>query len=302
MSRRAQNGLRTLGEPTWVRWSLIGFTIVFLVLILFLPLASIFAEALARGWRAYATSFDDPAARAALRLTLLVAAIAVPANVVFGVCAAWAIARFDFRGKTLLTALIDLPLAVSPVVSGLVYVLLFGLQGWLGPFLARHDIQIIFAVPGIVLATIFVTFPYVARELIPVMEEQGREQEEAARLLGASGWKILWRVTLPRVKWALLHGVVLCNARAMGEFGAVSVVSGHIRGKTNTLPLHVEILYNEYNTVAAFAVASSLAVLALFTLVLKTWVERRQERARDLASRPPDQVVAAEEVVYAHHA
>jgi sulfate transport system permease protein len=293
---------RPLAEPTWVRWSLIGFTIVFLVLILFLPLASIFAEALARGWRAYATSFDDPAARAALRLTLLVAAIAVPANVVFGVCAAWAIARFDFRGKTLLTALIDLPLAVSPVVSGLIYVLLFGLQGWLGPYLARHDIQIIFAVPGIVLATIFVTFPYVARELIPVMEEQGREQEEAARLLGASGWKILWRVTLPRVKWALLHGVVLCNARAMGEFGAVSVVSGHIRGKTNTLPLHVEILYNEYNTVAAFAVASSLAVLALFTLVLKTWVERRQERARDLASRPPDQVVAAEEVVYAHHA
>ncbi len=302
MKRRAQHGLRALGEPTWVRWSLCGFTVVFLVLILLLPLASIFAEALARGWRAYATSFDDPAARAALRLTLLVAAIAVPANVVFGVCAAWAIARFDFRGKTLLTALIDLPLAVSPVVSGLIYVLLFGLQGWLGPYLARHDIQIIFAVPGIVLATIFVTFPYVARELIPVMEEQGREQEEAARLLGASGWKILWRVTLPRVKWALLHGVVLCNARAMGEFGAVSVVSGHIRGKTNTLPLHVEILYNEYNTVAAFAVASSLAVLALFTLVLKTWVERRQERARDLASRPPDQVVAAEEVVHAHHA
>ena len=226
----------------------------------------------------------------------------MPANLVFGVCAAWAIARFDFRGKTLLTALIDLPLAVSPVVSGLIYVLLFGLQGWLGPFLARHDIQIIFAVPGIVLATIFVTFPYVARELIPVMEEQGREQEEAARLLGASGWQILWRVTLPRVKWALLYGVVLCNARAMGEFGAVSVVSGHIRGKTNTLPLHVEILYNEYNTVAAFSVASSLAVLALFTLVLKTWVERRQERARDLASRPPEQVAAAEEVVHAHHA
>jgi sulfate transport system permease protein len=226
--------------------------------------------------------------------------IAVPANLAFGLCAAWAIARFDFRGKTLLTALIDLPLAVSPVVSGLVYVLLFGLQGWLGPFLGRHDVQVIFAVPGIVLATIFVTFPYVARELIPVMEEQGREQEEAARLLGAGGWQILWRVTLPRVKWALLHGVVLCNARAMGEFGAVSVVSGHIRGKTNTLPLHVEILYNEYNTVAAFAVASSLAILALVTLILKTWVERRAERAQEEAARPPEP--AGEEVVYAHHA
>jgi sulfate transport system permease protein len=297
----AGHGVRPLGEPRWVRWSLIGFTLLFLGLFLLLPLASIFSEALAKGWRAYAASFGDPAARAAMRLTLLAAGIAVPANLVFGLCAAWAIARFEFRGKTLLTALIDLPLAVSPVVSGLVYVLLFGMQGWMGPLLARHHIQVIFAVPGIVLATIFVTFPYVARELIPVMEEQGREQEEAARLLGAGGWQILWRVTLPRVKWALLHGVVLCNARAMGEFGAVSVVSGHIRGKTNTLPLHVEILYNEYNTVAAFAVASSLALLALVTLVLKTWVERRAERAEALASSPRESA-GGEEVVFAHHA
>jgi sulfate transport system permease protein len=294
-------GRRELTEPRWVRLALIGFTVVFLGVLLLLPLASIASEALAKGLGAFANSFDDPAARSAIRLTLLVAAIAVPANLVFGLCAAWAIARFDFRGKTLLTALIDLPLAVSPVVSGLVYVLLFGLQGWLGPFLAPHDVQIIFAVPGIVLASIFVTFPYVARELIPVMEEQGREQEEAARLLGAGGWQIFWRVTLPRVKWALLHGVVLCNARSMGEFGAVSVVSGHIRGKTNTLPLHVEILYNEYNTVAAFAVASSLAILALVTLVLKTWVERRAERAQEAAARLESETIG-EEVVYAHHA
>jgi len=299
--------VRAPGEPRWVRLSLIGFTALFLGVVLLLPLASIFSEALAGGWRACAASFSDPAARSAIRLTVTVAAIAVPANLAFGVCAAWAIARFDFRGKSLLTALIDLPLAVSPVVSGLVYVLLFGLQGWLGPWLARHDVQIIFAVPGIVLATIFVTFPYVARELIPVMEEQGREQEEAARLLGAGGWQILWRVTLPRVKWALLHGVVLCNARAMGEFGAVSVVSGHVRGKTNTLPLHVEILYNEYNTAAAFAVASSLALLALVTLALKTWVERRQDRAREEAQRPADDdpgrtAGTGEELVYVHHA
>ncbi len=301
-SQPARPGARPLGEPLWVRLALIAFTLLFLGLMLLLPMASIFGEALARGWRAYAASFTDPAARSAIRLTLLVAGIAVPANLAFGISAAWAIARFDFRGKSLVTALIDLPLAVSPVVSGLVYVLLFGLQGWLGPFLARHDIQIIFAAPGIILATIFVTFPYVARELIPVMEEQGREQEEAARLLGAGGWQILWRVTLPRVKWALLHGVVLCNARAMGEFGAVSVVSGHIRGKTNTMPLHVEILYNEYNTVAAFAVASSLAVLALITLVVKTWVERRAERAQDKAARTADPAEApGEEVVLAHH-
>jgi sulfate transport system permease protein len=269
--------IRNIGEPMWVKASLIAFTAVFVGLFLLLPLATIFTEALRKGWSAYAASFDDPAARSAFKLTVLVALIAVPANLVFGVCAAWCIARFDFRGKALLVALLDLPLAVSPVVSGLIYVLLFGLQGWLGKWFIAHDIQIIFAVPGIVLATIFVTFPYVARELIPVMEEQGREQEEAARLLGAGGFQIFWRITLPRVKWALLHGVVLCNARAMGEFGAVSVVSGHIRGKTNTVPLHVEILYNEYNTVAAFAVASSLAFLALGTLVLKTWVEHKTE-------------------------
>jgi sulfate/thiosulfate transport system permease protein len=262
-------------DPTWVKVSVTSIAVLFLVLFVVVPLTVVFVEAFARGAGAFAHSFADPAAIAAYRLTLLVVVIAVPANLLFGVAAAWLVAKFDFRGKGLLVTLIDLPLAVSPVVSGLIFVLLFGLQGWFGPFLKGHGIQVVFAAPGIVLATIFVTFPYVARELIPVMEEQGREQEEAARLLGASGWQILRRVTLPNVRWALFYGVTLAAARSIGEFGAVSVVSGHIRGKTNTVPLHVEILYNEYNTVAAFSVASSLALLALVTLGLKRLAERK---------------------------
>jgi sulfate/thiosulfate transport system permease protein len=259
----------------WVRWTFISLTLAFLGLFLFLPLAAVFTEAFRHGVRAYLASFADRAAFSAVRLTLLTAGISVALNLVFGLAAAWAIAKFNFRGKSLLITLIDLPFAVSPVISGLIYVLVFGLQGWLGPWLQAHHLKVIFATPGIVLATIFVTFPFVARELIPLMQEQGTEEEEAARVLGASGWQIFWRITLPNVKWALLYGVILCNARAMGEFGAVSVVSGHIRGKTNTIPLHVEILYNEYNFVAAFAVASLLAVLALVTLVAKTIVELR---------------------------
>jgi sulfate transport system permease protein len=239
----------------------------------------VFTEAFRKGFQAYFESFREPAAFSAIKLTLLVAGISVPLNLVFGLAASWALAKFQFRGRSVLITLIDLPFAVSPVVSGLIYVLLFGLQGWLGPWLYEHDIQIIFAAPGIVLATIFVTFPFVARELIPLMQEQGTEDEQAALTLGASGWQTFWRVTLPNVKWALLYGVILCNARAMGEFGAVSVVSGHIRGKTNTLPLHVEILYNEYNFVAAFAMASLLTVLALVTLVLKAIVEKRAHAA-----------------------
>jgi sulfate transport system permease protein len=262
-------------EPLWVRWLLIGISISFLALFLLVPLAAVFAEAFRKGIAAYFASFSEPGVFAAIQLTLLVAVIAVPLNLVFGVIAAWAIAKFEFFGKSFLITLIDLPFAVSPVVSGLIYVLLFGMQGWLGPWLAEHNIQIIFAVPGIVLATIFVTFPFVARELIPLMQEQGTEEEQAAISLGASGLQTFFRVTLPNIKWALLYGVILCNARAMGEFGAVSVVSGHIRGKTNTMPLQVEILYNEYNFVAAFAVASHLAVLALITLVLKTFVQWR---------------------------
>jgi sulfate transport system permease protein len=260
-------------EPLWTKCLLIGTSLAFLGLFLFIPLVAVFAEALRKGMGAYMDSFLDPAALAAIKLTLLTAAIAVPANLAFGLAAAWAIAKFEFVGKSVLTTLIDLPFAVSPVISGLIYVLLFGLQGWLGPWLVAHDIKIIFAVPGIVLATLFVTFPFVARELIPLMQEQGTEEEQAALVLGASGWQTFWRVTLPNVKWGLLYGVILCNARAMGEFGAVSVVSGHIRGKTNTLPLHVEILYNEYNFVAAFAVASLLVALALVTLALKSLVE-----------------------------
>ena len=265
----------SITEPAWLRRTLIGVSIAFLAAFLFVPLVSVFAEALRKGLGAYLDGIADPVALDAIRLTLLTAAIAVPLNLVFGVAAAWAIAKFQFPGRSFLITLIDLPFAVSPVISGVVWVLLFGLQGWLGPWLAEHDLKIVFAVPGIVLATIFVTFPFVARELIPLMQEHGTEEEQAALVLGASGWQTFWRVTLPNVKWALLYGVILCNARAMGEFGAVSVVSGHIRGQTNTMPLHVEILYNEYNFVAAFAVASLLALLALVTLAVKTLLERR---------------------------
>jgi sulfate transport system permease protein len=237
-------------------------------------------EALRKGWDAYFAALLEPDAWSAIKLTLIAAGIAVPLNLVFGVAAAWAIAKYEFRGKAFLTTLVDLPFSVSPVVSGLVYVLLFGAQGWFGPWLAEHDIKIIFAVPGIVLATVFVTFPFIARELIPLMQAQGNEEEQAAIVLGANGWQTFWHVTLPNIKWGLLYGVILCNARAMGEFGAVSVVSGHIRGQTNTIPLHVEILYNEYQSVAAFAVASLLAVLAVVTLVLKTFAEWKHERNR----------------------
>jgi sulfate transport system permease protein len=268
-----------LAEPAWVRRALIALALLFLSLFLFVPLVAVFVQALAKGLDVYWAAIVDEDALSALRLTLLAAVIAVPSNLVFGVAAAWAIAKFDFRGKNLLLTLIDLPFSVSPVIAGLIYVLIFGLQGWCGEWLRDHDLKVIFAVPGIVLATIFVTFPFIARELIPLMQAQGHEQEEAARVLGASGWQILWRVTLPNVKWALLYGVILCNARAMGEFGAVSVVSGHVRGVTNTLPLHIEILYNEYQFAAAFAVASLLAGLALVTLVLKFAVERRVRQA-----------------------
>ncbi|EGJ11315.1 sulfate ABC transporter permease subunit CysW [Rubrivivax benzoatilyticus] len=262
-------------EPAWVRRLLIGTALVFLTLFLFVPLATVFHEALKKGWAVYMAAIVEPDALSAVKLTLLAAVISVPLNLVFGIAAAWCIAKFDFRGKNLLLTLIDLPFSVSPVIAGLIYVLVFGMQGWFGEWLRDHDLKIIFAVPGIVLATVFVTFPFVARELIPLMQAQGVEQEEAARVLGAGGWQIFRRVTLPNVKWALLYGVILCNARAMGEFGAVSVVSGHIRGETNTMPLHIEILYNEYQFAAAFAVASLLAALALVTLVLKYAVEQR---------------------------
>jgi sulfate/thiosulfate transport system permease protein len=262
-------------ESPLVRRLLIAAAFLYLTLFLFVPLVAVFAEALKGGLAAYVGSFLNDDAFAAIQLTLLVAAVAVPLNAVFGVAAAWAIAKFDFVGKQILISLIDMPLAVSPVISGLIYVLLFGAQGWLGPWLLEHDIKIIFALPGIVLATIFVTVPFVARELIPLMQSQGREEEEAAITLGASGWQTFRRVTLPNIKWSLLYGVILCNARAMGEFGAVSVVSGHIRGLTNTMPLHVEILYNEYNAVSAFAVASLLTLLAIVTLVAKAIVERK---------------------------
>ena len=261
-------------EPAAVRWIIIAVAVVFLTVFLVLPLATVFLQALVRGFGPYFRALTHPDAVAAIRLTLLVAAISVALNLTFGLVAAWAIAKFEFRGKSVLITLIDLPFSVSPVISGLVFVLLFGAQGFFGRFLQDHDIQVIFALPGIVLATVLVTFPFVARELIPLMQEQGTQEEEAALSLGASGLQTFWRVTLPNVKWALLYGVLLCNARAMGEFGAVSVVSGHIRGETNTMPLHVEILYNEYQFMASFAVASLLALLALVTLVLKGLLER----------------------------
>ncbi len=266
-------------ESIGVTLLLIFVALVYLVLFLGLPLVAVFVEALSKGWGLYLSALKEPDAWSAIKLTLLTAAIAVPANLVFGVAAAWAIAKFEFKGKSLLITLIDLPFAVSPVVAGLIYVLLFGAQGWFGPWLQAHDIKLIFAVPGIVLATVFVTFPFIARELIPLMQAQGKEEEEAAVSLGASGWQTFRRVTLPNIKWGLLYGVILCNARAMGEFGAVSVVSGHIRGMTNTMPLHVEILYNEYNFVAAFAVASLLALLALVTLLVKSLVEWQAKRS-----------------------
>ncbi|MBM2883525.1 sulfate ABC transporter permease subunit CysW [Chromobacterium amazonense] len=262
-------------ESGAVKWLILALSLSFFAIFLLLPLLVVFAEALAKGWETYLSALAEPDALAAVRLTLLAAVISVPLNLVFGVAAAWAVTRFDFRGKQLLITLIDVPFSVSPVVAGLVFVLVFGQRGWLGPWLAEHGFKIIFSVPGIVLATLFVTVPFVARELIPLLEAQGREEEEAAVVLGARGWQVLWHVTLPNVRWALLYGVILSNARAMGEFGAVSVVSGHIRGETNTLPLHVEILYNEYNFAAAFAVASLLALLALVTLALKSWVEWR---------------------------
>ncbi|MCV2217369.1 MULTISPECIES: sulfate ABC transporter permease subunit CysW [unclassified Thauera] len=266
-------------ETPLVKWLILGTALSFFAVFLLMPLIAVFVEALRKGWETYATALVDPDALSALRLTLLAAAIALPLNLVFGVCAAWAIAKFEFRGKHFLITLIDLPFSVSPVIAGLIYVLVFGAQGWFGPWLSEHDIKIIFAVPGIVLATVFVTFPFIARELIPLMQAQGKEEEEAAIVLGANGLQTFWHVTLPNIKWGLLYGVILTNARAMGEFGAVSVVSGHIRGETNTLPLHVEILYNEYQFAAAFAVASLLALLALVTLGIKTWVEHRAAAA-----------------------
>ncbi|MCW5321687.1 sulfate ABC transporter permease subunit CysW [Verminephrobacter aporrectodeae subsp. tuberculatae] len=274
-------------EAPWVRRTLIAAALAFMLLFLVLPLAAVFAEALRKGLGAYLAGLREPDAWSAIRLTLITALIAVPLNLVFGVAAAWCIAKYEFRGKAFLTTLVDLPFSVSPVVAGLVYVLVFGAQGWLGPWLQAHDIQIIFAVPGIVLATVFVTFPFIARELIPLMQAQGNEEEQAAIVLGATGWQTFWHVTLPNIRWGLLYGVILCNARAMGEFGAVSVVSGHIRGQTNTLPLHVEILYNEYQSVAAFAAASLLALLALLTLLIKTLAEHYTAQTQTAAAGLP---------------
>ena len=266
---------RPTTERWWIKWLLILVAVLFMALVIALPLLLVFIEAFKKGIEVYFKSFADRYAIAAIQLTLLVAVIAVPLNLIFGVAAAWAVAKYEFKGKAFLTTLIDLPFSISPVVSGMVYVLMFGAQGWFGAWLHAHNVEIIFAVPGIVLATVFVTFPFVARELIPLMQDQGSQDEEAALSLGATGWQTFWRVTLPNIKWGLLYGVLLCNARAMGEFGAVSVLSGHIRGKTNTMPLHIEILYNEYNFSAAFAVASLLAMLALVTLIVKTALEYR---------------------------
>jgi sulfate transport system permease protein len=274
MPLRSSNLIRAATEdPAWVRWLLIATVVIFLGVLVVLPAVVVFYEALRGGWHLYFQSFADPYSLHAIYLTLLVAAIAVPLNTVFGIMAAWAITRYSFRGKQLLTSLIDLPISVSPVIGGLIYVLLYGLHGWFGAWLYESDIQVIFAVPGIVIATVFVTFPYVARGLIPLMQAQGQAEEEAALTLGANGWQIFWCITLPKIKWGLLYSVILCNARAMGEFGAVSVVSGHIRGMTNTLPLHIEILHHEYNSVAAFALASLLAFLAIVTLVVKSIAE-----------------------------
>ncbi len=276
-------------EARWIRYSLIGTALVFMFLFLVLPLAAVFTEALRKGLDAYLEALKEPDAWSAIRLTLITAAVAVPLNLVFGVAAAWAIAKYEFKGKSLLTTLVDLPFSVSPVVAGLIYVLMFGAQGWFGPWLQANDIKIVFAVPGIILATVFVTFPFIARELIPLMQAQGSDEEQAAIVLGATGWQTFWRVTLPNIQWGLLYGVILCNARAMGEFGAVSVVSGHIRGQTNTMPLHVEILYNEYQSVAAFAVASLLALLALVTLAIKSVIEwRHAQELKAAADTPPE--------------
>ncbi len=276
---------RATTESPVVKWILISIVAAFFALFLLLPLGIVFHEALSKGWGVFLRTFEDRATAHSVQLTLLVAAIAVPLNTFFGVAAAWAVTRFHFRGRSLLISLIDLPLWVSPVIGGLIYVLIFGAQGWFGPWLREHDIRIIFAVPGIVLATIFVTFPFVARGIIPLMQAQGYKEEEAALTLGANGWQIFWRVTLPKIKWGLLYGVILCNARAMGEFGAVSVVSGHIRNKTNTMPLHIEILYNEYQFAPAFAVASVLSILALVTLVLKSYAEWMAARQLRLAAQ-----------------
>ena len=284
--RRAQAGTT---EATWLRNLLIGLALAFLLLFLVLPLAAVFTEALRQGWDAYIEGLTDPDAWSAIQLTLLTAVIAVPLNLVFGVAAAWCVAKFEFRGKAFLITLIDLPFSISPVVAGLMYVLVFGANGWFGSWLAAHDIKIIFAGPGIVLATVFVTFPFIARELIPLMQAQGTDEEQAAVVLGANGWQTFWYVTLPNIKWGLVYGVILCNARAMGEFGAVSVVSGHIRGQTNTIPLHVEILYNEYQSVAAFAAASLLALLALVTLAIKTVAEwKAEQQMKAIAELPAE--------------
>ena len=286
-ARRAAPPRSATTEAPWVKWTLIALALGFMTLFLFVPLVTVFYEALKKGWDVYLAAVTEPDALSAVKLTLIAAAISVPLNLLFGVAAAWAITKFVFRGKSVLTTLIDLPFSVSPVIAGLIYVLVFGLQGWFGEWLQAHDLKIVFAVPGIVLATVFVTFPFVARELIPLMQAQGTEQEEAARVLGAGGWQIFRRVTLPNIKWALLYGVILSNARAMGEFGAVSVVSGHIRGQTNTMPLHIEIVYNEDQFAAAFAVASLLALLALVTLVIKYLLEQQVKRERRRATQLP---------------
>jgi sulfate/thiosulfate transport system permease protein len=290
---RRQSGVAS--EPTLVRWALVAAALGIVGLFLFVPLAVVFTEAFAKGPLAYLRAIAQDDALSAIRLTLLTAGISVPLNFVFGIAAAWVIAKYDFRGKSLLVTLIDLPFSVSPVISGLIFVLLFGAQGWFGPFLREHDIRIIFAVPGIVIATTFVTFPMVAREVLAVMQAQGNDQEEAAFMLGASGWQILYRITLPKIRWGLLYGVILCNARAMGEFGAVSVVSGHIRGQTNTMPLHIEILYNEYSFVGAFAVASLLTLLATFTLVIKKAVIALSNRQNQSSSKAASPVFAPSE-------